>query len=54
MHSVHDILHATDHVSKKIANAHANGNHGAPALSPKEEAASIIAKNRVGAFRFPT
>lgn len=45
MHTVLDIIHATDSVSKHIADAQADDN--GPQLSPKEKAEAIIAKNRV-------
>ncbi|KAK0618937.1 hypothetical protein B0T14DRAFT_478794 [Immersiella caudata] len=45
MHTIHDILHATDAVSRRISEADASPD-AAPELSPKERADSIIAKNR--------
>jgi hypothetical protein len=47
MHTILDVIHATNSVSKQIADAHADGVDG-PQLTPKEQAASIIAKSRVG------
>jgi hypothetical protein len=49
MHTILDVIHATNSVSKQIADAHANGVDG-PQLTPKEQAESIIAKSRVGNF----
>lgn len=46
MHTVLDIIHATDRVSRHIADAQAGADNGS-SLSPKELADSIIAKNRV-------
>ncbi len=46
MHTVLDIIHATDRISRHIAGVHASG-ESAPELSPEEQAESIIAKNRV-------
>jgi hypothetical protein len=47
MHTILDVIHATDSVSKQVADAHADGVDG-PQLTPKEQAESIMAKNRVG------
>jgi hypothetical protein len=49
MHTILDVIHATNSVSKQIADAHANDVDG-PQLTPKEQAESIIAKSRVGNF----
>ncbi|KAM0276435.1 hypothetical protein ACHAQH_006740 [Verticillium albo-atrum] len=46
MRNVLDIIHATDKVSHQIRDAYAHG-ETSPQLSPKEQAESIIAKNRV-------
>lgn len=46
MHTVLDIIHATDSVSQRVADAYEKDGI-LPQLSPKEKAESIIAKNRV-------
>ncbi len=46
MHTVLDIIHATDRISRHISGVQASG-EGHPELSPEEQAESIIAKNRV-------